>query len=139
MGSQVRDHGGTTAPAGEVAVEALRKTFGRVVAVDDVSLTAEPAEFLALLGASGSGKTTILMTLAGFEDPTSGRVKPNGEDATWWPAHRRNIGMVFQRTTLFPHMSVRDNVAFPLKMRGVPARKRGAQADGALATVRLVG
>jgi putative spermidine/putrescine transport system ATP-binding protein/mannopine transport system ATP-binding protein len=139
MGSHVRDTGGTTTRSGEVAVEALRKTFGPVVAVDDVSLTAEPAEFLALLGPSGSGKTTILMTLAGFEHPTSGRVKLNGEDATWWPAHRRNIGMVFQRTTLFPHMSVRDNVAFPLKMRGVPARERGAQADDALATVRLAG
>ncbi len=135
----MRDTSGTTTRIGEVAVEALHKTFGPVVAVDGVSLAAEPAEFLALLGPSGSGKTTILMTLAGFEHPTSGRVLLNGEDATWSPAHRRNIGMVFQRTTLFPHMSVRDNVAFPLKMRGVPTRERRARADEALATVRLAG
>jgi ABC-type Fe3+/spermidine/putrescine transport system ATPase subunit len=135
----VLDAGRTRTRTGEVAVEALRKTFGPVVAVDGVSLGAEPAEFLALLGPSGSGKTTILMTLAGFEHPTAGRVRLNGEDATWWPAHRRNIGMVFQRTTLFPHMSVADNVAFPLKMRGVPGRERRARAEQALATVRLAG
>jgi ABC-type Fe3+/spermidine/putrescine transport system ATPase subunit len=124
---------------GEVAVEDLRKSYGPVQAVAGVSLRAQPAEFLALLGPSGSGKTTILMTVAGFEHPTSGRVLLNGEDATWAPAHRRNLGMVFQRTTLFPHMTVAENVAFPLKMRGVPARDRRAQAEEALATVRLGG
>ena len=133
------DAGRTRTRTGEVAVEALRKTFGPVVAVDGVSLGAEPAEFLALLGPSGSGKTTILMTLAGFEHPTEGRVLLNGADATWWPAHRRNIGMVFQRTTLFPHMSVADNVAFPLKMRGVSGRERRRRAEEALGTVRLAG
>jgi putative spermidine/putrescine transport system ATP-binding protein/mannopine transport system ATP-binding protein len=131
--------GGPRTRLGEVAIEALRKAYGPVIAVDGVSLSAEPAEFLALLGPSGSGKTTILMTLAGFEHPTSGRVLLNGEDMTWWPAHRRNIGMVFQRTTLFPHMSVTDNVAFPLKMRGVSAAERLARAEEALATVRLAG
>ncbi len=124
---------------GEVAVEDLRKSYGQVQAVAGVSLRAQPAEFLALLGPSGSGKTTILMTVAGFEHPTSGRVLLNGEDATWAPPHRRNLGMVFQRTTLFPHMSVAENVAFPLKMRGVPAGDRRARAEEALATVRLGG
>jgi putative spermidine/putrescine transport system ATP-binding protein/mannopine transport system ATP-binding protein len=124
---------------GEVAVEALRKSYGAVEAVAGVSLRAEPAEFLALLGPSGSGKTTILMTIAGFEHPTSGQVLLNGEDATWLPAHRRNLGMVFQRTTLFPHMSVADNVAFPLKMRGVATADRRARAEEALVTVRLGG
>jgi putative spermidine/putrescine transport system ATP-binding protein/mannopine transport system ATP-binding protein len=124
---------------GEVAVEDLRKSYGPVAAVAGVSLRAEPAEFLALLGPSGSGKTTILMTVAGFEHPTSGRVLLNGTDATWQPAHKRNLGMVFQRTTLFPHMSVAENVAFPLKMRGVAASERRAQAEQALATVRLGG
>ena len=124
---------------GEVAIEDLRKSYGTVAAVAGVSLRAEPAEFLALLGPSGSGKTTILMTIAGFEHPSEGRVRLNGEDATWLPAHRRNLGMVFQRTTLFPHMSVAENVAFPLKMRGMAASARRAQAEEALATVRLGG
>jgi putative spermidine/putrescine transport system ATP-binding protein/mannopine transport system ATP-binding protein len=124
---------------GEVAVEDLRKAYGSVEAVAGVSLRAQPAEFLALLGPSGSGKTTILMTIAGFEHPSAGRVLLNGEDATWAPSHRRNLGMVFQRTTLFPHMSVADNVAFPLKMRGVPSAERARRAREALATVRLDG
>ncbi len=124
---------------GEVAIEDLRKSYGPVQAVAGVSLRAQPSEFLALLGPSGSGKTTILMTVAGFEHPTSGRVLLNGEDATWVPPHRRNLGMVFQRTTLFPHMTVAENVAFPLKMRGVPTRERSALAREALETVRLAG
>ncbi len=81
-----------------------------------------PGEFLALLGPSGSGKSTILMMLAGFERPDKGRILFGSSDYTRVPPHKRNIGMVFQHYTLFPNMTVLDNVAFPLKTRGVPKK-----------------
>ncbi len=115
------------------------KRFGAVTAVDHVSLAVEPGEFLALLGPSGSGKTTILMAIAGFEYPDEGRIFVGGEDVTWMPPNRRNLGMVFQKYTLFPHMSVLENIAFPLKMRGVGRAEREDRARQALATVRLDG
>ncbi|MGX1743759.1 ABC transporter ATP-binding protein [Bosea sp. NPDC055353] len=115
------------------------KRFGAVTAVDHVSLAVEPGEFLALLGPSGSGKTTILMAIAGFEYPDEGRILVGGEDVTWTPPNRRNLGMVFQKYTLFPHMSVLENIAFPLKMRGVARAEREDRARQALATVRLDG
>jgi spermidine/putrescine ABC transporter ATP-binding subunit len=108
-----------------------------VRAVDGVSLTAESGEFLALLGPSGSGKSTILMCIAGFETPDGGRIAVGGRDVVAIPPQRRNLGMVFQRYTLFPHMSVLENIAFPLKMRGVGRAEREASAREALATVRL--
>lgn len=123
----------------EVAVENLRKAFGAVAAVDDVSLKVSPGEFLALLGPSGSGKSTVLMCIAGFEMATSGRVLIDRADCTRIPPNRRNIGMVFQNYTLFPHLSVLDNVAFPLKMRGIGKADRHAQAQAALKSVRLEG
>ncbi len=123
----------------EVAVENLRKAFGAVAAVDDVSLTVGPGEFLALLGPSGSGKSTVLMCIAGFEMATGGRVLIDRADCTRIPPNRRNIGMVFQNYTLFPHLSVLDNVAFPLKMRGIGKAERHMQAQAALKSVRLEG
>ncbi|WP_374442244.1 ABC transporter ATP-binding protein [Stella sp.] len=122
-----------------MAVHDLVKRFGPVAAVDGVSLSVAPGEFVALLGPSGSGKTTILMAIAGFEYPTSGRVEIGGEDVTWAPANKRNLGMVFQRYTLFPHMTVAENIAFPLKMRGVAKAERERRALAALETVRLGG
>ncbi|BBK36913.1 polyamine-transporting ATPase [Allostella sp. ATCC 35155] len=124
---------------GRVAVHDLVKRFGSVAAVDGVSLDVAAGEFVALLGPSGSGKTTILMAIAGFEYPTSGRVEIGGEDVTWAPANKRNLGMVFQRYTLFPHMSVAENIAFPLKMRGIGRVERERRALAALETVRLAG
>jgi len=125
------------ADQGRVAVEGLAKHFGAVKAVDGVSLAAESGEFLALLGPSGSGKSTILMCIAGFEAPDAGRITIGDRDVTSVQPQRRNLGMVFQRYTLFPHMSVLDNIAFPLKMRGVGRAEREARAREALATVRL--
>ena len=122
-----------------VAVEGVSKHFGEVVAVDEVSLAIGAGEFVALLGPSGSGKTTILMSIAGFEAPTSGRVLIDGRDVTDTPVYRRNLGMVFQKYTLFPHLTVRDNVGFPLKMRGVDKAERRRRAEEALETVRLGG
>ena len=130
---------GQAGSEGRVAVHDLVKRYGPVAAVDGVSLEVSPGEFVALLGPSGSGKTTILMTIAGFEYPTSGRVEIGAEDVTWAPANKRNLGMVFQRYTLFPHMSVAENIAFPLKMRNVGRADRERQALAALETVRLGG
>ena len=125
--------------SGRVTVNGLVKRFGPVAAVDGVTLAIEPGEFVALLGPSGSGKTTILMTIAGFEYPTEGSVEIGGEDVTWAPPNKRNLGMVFQRYTLFPHMTVAENIAFPLKMRGVSRGERQKRAAAALEAVRLGG
>ncbi|QNP49498.1 ABC transporter ATP-binding protein [Diaphorobacter aerolatus] len=133
-------HADTSSTAGgAIEIKNLAKRYGSVRAVDDVSLVVRPGEFLALLGPSGSGKTSILMSIAGFELPDSGSISIDGRDVTYLPANQRNLGMVFQKYTLFPHLSVRDNVAFGLKMRGVAKAERLRLAEQALATVRLEG
>ena len=116
-----------------IDIRALEKRYGAVRAVHDVSLTIEAGEFVALLGPSGSGKSTVLMSIAGFDRPTAGQIVIDGQDCTRLPPHKRNIGMVFQHYTLFPHLSVADNVAFPLKMRGVAKAERQRQAEAAIA------
>ena len=128
-----------TANGTTVAIRALCKSFGPVKAVDSVDLDVAAGEFVALLGPSGSGKTTILMSIAGFETPDSGRIQIGGRDVTGVPPNKRDIGMVFQRYALFPHMTVAENIAFPLKMRDVNRRAAAAQVESALAMVRLEG
>jgi len=96
----------------------VSKTFGIMTVVDDLDLSIGKGEFVSMLGPSGSGKTTLLMMLAGFESPTSGTISVGGKRVDALPPHKRNMGVVFQNYALFPHMSVADNVAFPLKMRG---------------------
>ena len=122
-----------------IVIRDFCKTYGSSVAVDSVSLNVVPGEFLALLGPSGSGKSTLLMGMAGFDTPTSGQILIDDVDCTRVPPNRRNIGMVFQNYTLFPHLSVLDNVAFPLKMRGASRPARHAAAERALDSVRLAG
>jgi putative spermidine/putrescine transport system ATP-binding protein len=100
-----------------VAFDRIEKRYGPVVAVDEVSLDIAPGEFVTLLGPSGSGKTTTLMMLAGFEVPTTGEIFVDGDPIAAVPPYRRNIGMVFQNYALFPHMTVGENIAFPLQMR----------------------
>ena len=134
MARSVMATSGTT-----VAVRALRKSFGPVKAVDGVDLDVAAGEFVALLGPSGSGKTTILMSTAGFETPDSGRILIGGKDVTGVAPNKRDIGMVFQRYALFPHMTVAENIAFPLKMRNVDRRATTGQVEAALAMVRLEG
>jgi len=129
----------TRANGASISIDRLEKRFGAVRAVDGVSIDIAAGEFLALLGPSGSGKTTVLMSIAGFDFPSDGRILIDGADCTYTPANHRNLGMVFQRYTLFPHLSVLDNVAFPLKMRGLAKAERHARAAEALATVRLAG
>ncbi|SLN71832.1 ABC transporter ATP-binding protein [Oceanibacterium hippocampi] len=98
-------------------IRAVGKRYRSVIAVDDVSLEVADGEFLTLLGPSGSGKTTLLSIVAGLVLPDSGEVHIDGRLATYMPAHKRDIGMVFQNYALFPHLSVFENIAFPLRMR----------------------
>ncbi len=102
-----------------VTLDHLDKHFNEVVAVDDVVLNIEPGEFITFLGPSGSGKTTTLMMIAGFEIPTAGEIYIDNEPIVTTPPFRRNIGMVFQNYALFPHMTVAENIGFPLKQRKV--------------------
>ncbi|HEX5325886.1 MAG TPA: ABC transporter ATP-binding protein, partial [Acetobacteraceae bacterium] len=110
---------------------------GRVLAVRDLNLGIARGEFLTLLGPSGSGKTTTLNMLAGFERPTRGRITLDGRPVDRLPPYQRNIGMVFQNYALFPHMSVAENVAFPLSVRRIGASARRERVQRALAMVRL--
>jgi len=98
-------------------LENISKHYGTIKAVDNVDIDISPGEFLTLLGPSGSGKTTTLMLIAGFIEATRGRIFLDGESLEHKPPNKRNIGMVFQNYALFPHMSVEENITFPLKMR----------------------
>ena len=114
----------TTASGGRgasVRLDGLCKDFGASSAVSDLSLEVAAGEFLTLLGPSGSGKSTTLLMIAGFLVPTRGEVFIDGVPVTRKPPHERDIGMVFQNYALFPHLTVFENVAFPLKMRGQSA------------------
>ena len=122
-----------------IELDGVGKRYGTVTAVREVCLTIAAGEFLTLLGPSGCGKTTLLRMIAGFEAPTTGRILLGGEDITGIPPHRRPVNQVFQGYALFPHLSVRGNVAFGLRMRGVPPAELGRRVDDALALVSLEG
>ena len=121
----------------KISFEHIRKSFGDVVALEDVSLDIEDGELFFLLGPSGCGKTTLLRCLAGFEQPDSGRVLLDGQDVGALPPHRRNTAMVFQGYALWPHMTVAENVAFGLEMRRMGRAEREARVRRALETVRI--
>ena len=120
-----------------INIEGLSKRYGDFVAVDDVSLSIAPGEFVTLLGLSGSGKTTTLMAVAGFVEPDAGRIAIDGRDIVDLPPEKRNLGVVFQSYALFPHLSVFENVAFPLRMRKRPAREIDAEVRRLLGIVHL--
>ncbi|MBX3599162.1 MAG: ABC transporter ATP-binding protein [Rubrivivax sp.] len=126
-----------------VALERVSCVFGhgaqQVRAVDGVDLTIEPGEFFTLLGPSGSGKTTCLRMIGGFTLPTAGRVLIAGQDMSRQPPYARPVNTVFQDYALFPHMSIRDNVAYPLMVRGAAKADRARRADELLALVQLPG
>ncbi|MEB2651114.1 ABC transporter ATP-binding protein [Pseudomonas siliginis] len=120
-----------------VSLRNLNKHYGDFAAVDNISLDIKDGEFLTFLGSSGSGKSTTLSMLAGFETPSSGEILVNGQSLVNVPPHKRDIGMVFQRYSLFPHLSVRDNIAFPLAIRKLAAVEREKRVDAMLKLVQL--
>lgn len=120
-----------------VSFQNVTRRYGPVTAVNRVNLDIAPGEFFALLGSSGSGKTTLLMLLAGFEKPTEGSVLMSGTPVSDVPPHRRKIGVVFQNYALFPHLTAAENVAYPLKMRGVGRSERDERVRAALSLVNL--
>ena len=122
---------------GSLALERISRRFGEHLAVDDISIEVPAGELLALIGASGSGKTTTLRIAAGYETPDSGRVLLDGRDITALPPQNRGFGMVFQHYALFPHMTVGENVAFGLEARGTQKKLRLERAQSALASVGL--
>ncbi|NIE74454.1 ABC transporter ATP-binding protein [Pantoea sp. Ap-967] len=117
----------------------VSRTFGEVKAVDHVSIDIEDGEFFSMLGPSGSGKTTCLRLIAGFEQPSSGSIRIHGVEAAGVPPYQRDVNTVFQDYALFPHMNVRDNIAYGLKVKGVAKPERLARAEEALAMVALAG
>jgi len=118
-------------------MEGLSRRYGTVVALDHLDLTVQPGELVVLLGPSGCGKTTTLRLLAGLEDTDTGSITVGGRDITWLPASKRDMGMVFQAYSLFPHMTVRQNVAFGLRLRRVGAAERDRRAMEMLELVGL--
>src|SRR3989449_11150878 len=131
--------GGKSPHPAALRLHAVRKNYGHVVAVDGIDLTVDEGEFFTLLGPSGSGKTTLLRLIAGFERPDSGKIELGGHDVTSVPPHRRETNTVFQDYALFPHMTVGDNIAYGLRVKGVPAAERRERVDRALRMVRLAG
>ena len=129
----------TVTPGASVRLAGLEKRYDGVGAVRGISLEVQSGEFLTLLGPSGSGKTTTLMMIAGFETPSAGDIAVDGRSVVATPPNKRNLGMVFQNYALFPHLSVADNIGFPLKQRGVDRATRASMVAEALEVVRLPG
>jgi len=128
---------GERAERGSVALRGVTKRFGRTVVVDSVDLEVKPREFISLLGPSGCGKTTTLRMVSGLEEPTSGRIFISGVEVTGVQAHKRRVNTVFQRYALFQHMTVAENVAFGLRVKGFDRAATAAKVAGALDLVRL--
>jgi putative spermidine/putrescine transport system ATP-binding protein len=124
-------------PGAPLALRELVKRYHEETAVDHVSLDVEGGEFVTFLGPSGSGKTTTLNMIAGFTEPTAGHIRMDGRAIEELPTHKRHIGVVFQHYALFPHLTVEENVAYPLKRRKVPKEQRLRQVTDALGMVRL--
>jgi putative spermidine/putrescine transport system ATP-binding protein len=122
-----------------VAFQQVEKRFGDVRAVDNVSLDVYDGEFFSMLGPSGSGKTTCLRLIAGFEQPSSGRIDLYGQNVTHLPPFLRDVNTVFQDYALFPHMTVEDNIGYGLMVKGVPAKDRRKRVQEMLEIVRLTG
>ncbi len=126
------------APHGaSITMRGLTKRYGPVTAVDAIDLDARPGEFLTLLGPSGSGKTTTLNMIAGFVDVTEGELRIDEREMTNLPPYKRNIGMVFQHYALFPHMTVEENIEYPLRQRSIAKAERHTMVAQALETVGL--
>lgn len=128
----------TSDPDGYVVFDRVQKSYDGVsLVIKDLNLSVSKGEFLTMLGPSGSGKTTCLMMLAGFEIATHGEIRLSGRDINVVPPHKRGIGMVFQSYALFPHMTVAENLSFPLEVRGIAKSQREAQVKRALDMVKM--
>ena len=128
---------GTASVKDSLVLDKVGKRYGDFVALEPTDLTIKAGEFITLLGPSGSGKTTILMSIAGFVAPSSGRMLLDGRDVTGLPPERRNFGVVFQGYALFPHLTVYDNVAFPLRARGITGEAARPKIMAALEMAKL--
>lgn len=126
-----------TEPAHALSLRGLTKRYHHTVAIDDVTLDIAAGEFLTLLGPSGSGKTTVLMAIAGFVEPTAGDILLDGAPITRLPPEAREFGVVFQGYALFPHMTVAENIAYPLRVRGMGRTAREARVRETLDLVQL--
>jgi len=139
-GSGTLKTNGTNSEGANVKFDGVQKSYdGESLVVKDLNLDIAPGEFLTMLGPSGSGKTTCLMMLAGFEPPTHGEIYLDGKAIGQLPPHKRGIGMVFQNYALFPHMTVGENLAYPLKVRGKSKSEIKERVDRALGMVELGG
>lgn len=122
-----------------LSLNALSKQFGTFTAVDQVQLSVPHGRFVCLLGPSGCGKTTLLRMIAGLENPTGGSIVLDEQDITAIPTHKRNLGMVFQSLALFPHLTVGENIAYPLRIRGVGREEQAKRVEELLAMIHLQG
>src|ERR671932_170864 len=129
----------TTSGTPDVRLENVTKRFDDVVAVDDLSLEIERGSFFALLGPSGCGKTTTLRMIGGFEEPTAGAIYLGDREVSGLPPYKRDVNTVFQSYALFPHLSVRDNVAFGLRERGIKGKDATGRVQHILRVVGLEG
>lgn len=133
----MRDGGGGVGAAGHLSVSGATKRFGAALVLDDLSIAVAKGEFVSLLGPSGCGKTTLLRCVAGLLRPDAGRILVGGTDITTLPAHRRNVGVVFQNYALFPHLTVAENIGFGLRAQGVGKRNAAPRIAEALRLVRM--
>lgn len=122
-----------------LALNNVTKEFGTFTAVNNVELTVPHGTFVCMLGPSGCGKTTLLRMIAGLDLPTGGAIRLDGEDITNVPTHKRDLGMVFQSLALFPHLTVGENIAYPLRIRGVPKEDQKKRVDELLSMIHLTG
>lgn len=122
-----------------LALNNVTKEFGTFTAVNNVELTVPHGTFVCMLGPSGCGKTTLLRMIAGLDLPTGGTIQLDGEDITHVPTHKRNLGMVFQSLALFPHLTVGENIAYPLRIRGAPKEDQKKRVDELLSMIHLGG
>ncbi len=120
-----------------LVVRAVTKNYGPIVALESTDLCVAAGELMTILGPSGSGKTTLLQIIAGLVQPTAGQILIDGRDQTHTAVHERDIGVVFQSYALFPHLTVAENIGFPLRMRGMPAAELDRQVRAALEMVQL--
>ena len=130
---------GAAGAAAAIELTGVTKRYGEVLAVDDLDVTIAQGEFFALLGPSGCGKTSTLKMMAGFETPDTGEIRLEGEVVTNTPPFHRDVNLVFQDYALFPHLNLRDNVAFGLKIKGIKRGERRRRADEMLERMALPG